>query len=161
MGRSSIVLRRSCNWTEEERYFSPAAIVCWWSLPTPETLRRRKLRYCFTNWGTLSGVFLRTTIPGTADLSETLPKCRGIARARPARPHTTVPGAAPSPTIPAFNPGNSQVPPSLFLPVVVFFFPFPISQVGTNSSSLTPAPNVERSGELRGGAFEGRCTCTI
>jgi hypothetical protein len=96
---------------QEECYFSPAAIVCWWSLPTPETLRRRKLRYCFTNWSTLSGVFLRTTIPGTADLSETLPKCRGIARARHARPHTTVPGAAPRPTIPAFNPGNSQFPP--------------------------------------------------
>src|SRR5258705_9737263 len=53
----------------------------WWSLPTPETRRRRKLRYCFTNWGTSSGVFLRTTIPATADLSATLPKCRGIAPA--------------------------------------------------------------------------------
>src|SRR6266853_768304 len=106
--RSSIVLRRSCNWTQEECYFSPAAIVCWWSLPTPETLRRRKLRYYFTNWGTSSGVFLRTTIPGTVDLSETLRKCRGIARSRLVQPHITASEAAPEPRIPAFNPVHQR-----------------------------------------------------
>jgi hypothetical protein len=106
--RSSIVLRASCNWTQEECYFSPAAIVCWWFLLTTGTLRRRKSRYCFTNWGTSSGVFLRTTIPGTAALSETLPKCRGTAKPRLARPHTTVPWA-PRPTIPAFKPAAKAV----------------------------------------------------
>jgi hypothetical protein len=40
---------------------------------------------------TSSGVFLRTTTPGTADLSGTVPKCRGIARARLARPHLRAP----------------------------------------------------------------------
>jgi hypothetical protein len=107
--RSSIVLRRSCNWTQEECCFSPAAIVYWWSLRTPETLRGRKLRYCFTNWGTSSGVFLRTTIPGTADLSGTLPKCRGIAKARLAWPHTTIREAASEPTVPAFKPAAKAV----------------------------------------------------
>jgi hypothetical protein len=50
--------------------------------------------------GTSSGVFLRTTIPGTADLSETLPKCRGIARARLARPHRSASGiSVPPPAV--------------------------------------------------------------
>jgi hypothetical protein len=47
--------------------------------------------------GTSSGVFLRTMIPGTGDLPETLPRCCGIARPRLARPHTTVPEAASEP----------------------------------------------------------------
>src|SRR6266566_75258 len=63
-------------------------------LLTTGILQRRKLRYCSTNWDTSLGGFPRTTIPGTADLPETLPRCYGIARPRFARPHTTAPGAA-------------------------------------------------------------------
>ena len=60
-------------------------------------LRRRKLRYCFTNWGTSLGGFPRITIPGTANLPETPPRCYDIAEPRLAQPHTTVPEAASEP----------------------------------------------------------------
>jgi len=85
----------------------PGAIVCRWSLFTTGILRRHKLRYCFTNGHII--VFLRTTIPRTAELSETLPKCRDIARPRPARPHAAVPEAASEPTVPAFKPAAKGV----------------------------------------------------
>jgi hypothetical protein len=52
----------------------------------------------------------------------------------------------------------------IFFPAVVFSLPFPISQVGTNSFSLTPAPRFQVSSvamNYEAGAFEVPCTRRI
>jgi hypothetical protein len=58
---------------------------------------------------TVSCAAMRTTIPGPAYPSETLPKCRGIARTRLARLHTTVRETARELTVPAFKPAAKAV----------------------------------------------------